>query len=146
MATTLSVIIVRRGIITLGHCGDTRIALQRGNGIKQLTRDHTEARRLFDAGKLTKSEYLHYPRRNILDSALGIARDPIIDVIEVECLPGDRLFATSDGAHGKLFLREMKALSDATRSAQEFIDLAIHAIEARSPDDNFSIAAVFIPQ
>lgn len=151
MATTFSGLIVSQSqttpncaLMRLIHCGDTRISLQRGSGIKRLTVDHTEAQRLLLAGLLTREQYAAYPRKNILESALGIASTPQLDYDEVNLLTGDRVFITSDGAHTKVLLREMKTLSDSSNSALSFVQTMAKKINQRNPDDNFSVAAVFV--
>jgi PPM family protein phosphatase len=144
MATTFSAAIIDEKQMNFVHCGDTRIALQRGGGILKLTEDHTEAQRLFSLGKLTKDEFANYPRRNILESALGASNNPTIDANTVALNSGDRIFITSDGVHGKILLREMKALSDRSPDASTFVSQTIDAVNAKRPDDNFSIVAVFV--
>ena len=57
---------------------------------------------------------------------------------------GDRIFITSDGVHGKILLRELKTLSDESKDATTFVGRTIEAVNAKRPDDNFSIVAVFL--
>ncbi len=144
MATTFSAALIEGNKMDFVHCGDTRIVLQRGDGIRKLTEDHSEAQRLYSTGKLTKDEFLNYPRRNILESALGASNEPTIDTNTVEIEAGDRIFITSDGVHGKILLREMKFLSDASSDAATFVRRTVEAVNARRPDDNFSLVAVFV--
>ena len=144
MATTFSAAIIEDKQLYFVHCGDTRIVLQRGSGIQRLTEDHSEAQRLFSAGKLTKDEFANYPRKNILESALGASNEPTIDTKKMELKTGDRIFITSDGVHGRILLREMKVLSDRSQSAAAFVDQTIDAVNAKGPNDNFSVVAVFL--
>jgi PPM family protein phosphatase len=144
MATTFSAAVLNSNKLHYVHCGDTRIALQRGGGIQRLTEDHSEAQRLFAAGKLTKEELINYPRKNVLESALGASNEPTIDAATIELTVGDRIFITSDGVHGKILLREMKRLSDESRDATTFVFRIVDAVKARGPDDNFSIVAAFL--
>jgi PPM family protein phosphatase len=144
MATTFSAAIIEQKQMRFVHCGDTRIILQRGSGILKLTEDQTEAQRLFSLGKLTKDELASYPRKNVLESALGAANAPTLDAKTVELRAGDRIFITSDGVHGKILLREMKAVSDASPDAATFVSRTIDAVNAKRPDDNFSVIAVFL--
>lgn len=41
----------------MAHVGDGRIYLIRSGKVQQLTKDHTEAQRLADEGKITKSRF-----------------------------------------------------------------------------------------
>lgn len=143
MATTLTAALVVGDNLSYAHCGDTRLILQRGNGIRRLTTDHTEAHRLLVARKLTQEEFDNYPRKNVLENALGIRGTPYIDTGDVTLNPGDRLFAMSDGIYGKLPLRSLKALSDTCESPDELVRAVVSEVERLTPDDNFTIACLF---
>ena len=71
MATTLTAGMFFQHELVGVHCGDSRASVARSQGIRWLTTDHTEGERLFRGGKLTKEQLRDYPRKNILDSALG---------------------------------------------------------------------------
>jgi serine/threonine protein phosphatase PrpC len=144
MATTFSAAIIEGERMDFVHCGDTRIVLQRGSGIRKLTEDHSEAQRLLSTGKLTKDEFVNYPRKNVFESALGASNDLVIDANTIEVKAGDRIFITSDGVHGKILLREMKALSDESPDATTFVSRVVEMVNSRRPDDNFSLVAVFL--
>lgn len=49
------------------------------------------------------------------------SNEPVIDTNTIELNAGDRIFITSDGVHGKILLREMKALSDEFRDATALV-------------------------
>jgi PPM family protein phosphatase len=107
MATTLSAAVFRVGLVEFVHCGDSRIALARSNGIQRLTTDHSEAERLFAAGAISKEQRINYPRKNILESALGISGEPTIEVGSIPLMLGDKFFLSTDGFHNKIFAREL---------------------------------------
>lgn len=144
MATTLSGAVITTGRIDFVHCGDTRIVLQRNNGIRRLTVDHTEAQRLLDAGAITQKEYASYPRKNVLESALGVSDAPKIDLGEHDILPGDRLFLTSDGVHSKIYLREIRDISHRSVDPEDAIREILEVVRFRGPEDNYTVVAIFI--
>ncbi len=144
MATTLSAGIVLDGRLLAVHCGDTRISVARGVGIKRLTRDQTEGQRLFEAGKITKEELIDYPRKNILDSALGVHGTPAIQKIEFEVFPGDKIFFSSDGLHNVIPLRELWDIANKAKNPEHLISLAESLMAVRTKDDNFSLIALFL--
>lgn len=144
MATTLSAVVLDGSNMQTVHCGDTRIVLQRGQGIRRLTEDHTEAQRFLSEGLLTRDEYDAYPRKNILDSALGIRGNPRIDKLSMSIQEGDRIFITSDGLHTRIMLRELKMISDSSGSAEQCVNKLMQIAQHRDPDDNFSVAALFV--
>ncbi|TBA16129.1 hypothetical protein ELH65_09180 [Rhizobium ruizarguesonis] len=144
MASTLTAGLFTANLLRGVHCGDTRVAIARANGVKRLTTDHSEGQRLFAAGKLTKDELIDYPRKNILDSALGARSEPQIDTFTFELLPRDKVFFTSDGVHGKVMLREVRDIAAHHEDPEQFVLEVKELVNSRGPDDNFSILAVFV--
>jgi len=144
MATTLSGAVISTGRVDFVHCGDTRIVLQRKNGIRRLTVDHTEAQRLLDTGAITQKEYASYPRKNVLESALGVSDMPKIAIGEHDILPGDRIFLTSDGVHSKINLHEIRDIAVRSQGPEEAVQEIVDAVTSRGPEDNFTVAAIFI--
>lgn len=144
MATTLTAVRLSSSGLVGAHCGDTRCVLQRGEGIKKLTIEHTEAQRLFEAGKLNKEQLLTYPRRNVLDSALGNPERLRIDVFEHDLRPGDRILITSDGVHEILRARIVLDLLRRSKSVEDALSSIRDAVEASGPEDNFSAACAFV--
>lgn len=136
MASTLTALFITSNILKGVHVGDTRCAIQRGRGIKKLTIAHTEAQRLLDAGKLTKEEFRNYPRRNILDSALGSKEDLKVQSFEFKLEPGDIIFLTSDGVHEKLPLQRLLELS--IGSAEEICSRIGEEMTLLGPEDNYT--------
>lgn len=143
MATTLTLVAFLGHRLIGVHSGDTRVSIARGQGIRRLTTDHSEAQRLFEAGKLTREEMLTYPRQHILESALGIQDEPRIDPISFDVLPGDKFAITSDGVHGIILLKELKDLFSGSKTPDEFVERVKFQIERKKPNDNYSIAAIF---
>ncbi|QWG12749.1 protein phosphatase 2C domain-containing protein [Bradyrhizobium sediminis] len=144
MATTLSGAIFRSGLMEFVHCGDTRISVARNAGIRRLTVDHTEAQRLLSSGAITKAQFEDYPRKNILESALGIKGEPKIDAGSFPLMLGDRFFFSSDGFHNKIPLRELFVLTSKVRTPQAVIKILSDKMALRNADDNYSIATVFV--
>ncbi len=126
------------------HCGDSRITIARGAGIKRLTTDHSEAQRLFASGKLNREQLANYPRKNILESALGINGNPTIDTGNFPLLLGDKIFFTTDGFHNKIMIRELFQLCQRFRTAQEAVNCLSREMAGRGAEDNYSCACVFV--
>jgi protein phosphatase len=143
MATTLSAAVFRSGLMEFVHCGDSRIVVAREAGIKRLTTDHSEAQRLFDSGLLTKEQLQEYPRKHVLESALGMNGVPAIQTGSFPLRAGDRIFFTTDGFHNKLALREQLYLSQRCRTVGDALRCFSDEITKRNPEDNYSCAGVF---
>lgn len=100
MGTTLTVIIVQSGYLTVAHVGDCRAYLCRDGALRQLTVDHTLVQEMVDAGSLTADETRNHPRRNVLTRALGFPEFISPDVSCIETRDGDTILLCSDGLHG----------------------------------------------
>lgn len=82
MGTTLSVLIISRDRIFIGHVGDSRIYYMTQNTIQQLTTDHTLVQAMIDSGSITKEEAKTNNYRNVLTQAIGTSRKVTISLIE----------------------------------------------------------------
>lgn len=143
MATTFTAGIFLRDILRAVHCGDSRIAVVRGDRVRRLTTDHSEAQRLLDAGKLTRDEYLNYPRKNILESALGIQGDPRVDDVTFEVRTGDKIFFSTDGMHNSIMLRELQQLAFRSQSPADLVSKVDAEMHRRGPEDNYTLIATY---
>lgn len=142
MATTLSAVHLCKGTLTGVHCGDTRVMIARGYGIKRLTRDHTDGARFLEQGKITKSEYRDYPRKNILYSALGAKKEPTIQLFHFGIEPGDWILLTSDGVHGEVSMADFRNIANISTTPDEYVLLLRRLLEDKSIKDNYSAVVV----
>jgi serine/threonine protein phosphatase PrpC len=120
------------------HAGDSRLCVLRGNGIKQLTHNHTEMDRFLRSGKLKYEDVETYPRRHILESALGISEDPTIQGFEFDLQDGDRIVFTTDGVHDIITKVEFRDISKESETLPEFANKLIRLLSERKPSDNMS--------
>ena len=98
MGTTFSGIIQVKDQLAVAHIGDSRIYRYRVGALTQITTDHTFVQRLVDAGRITREEAEHHPRRNVVMRVLGnIETNPEIDVFVEDAYPDDRWLICSDG-------------------------------------------------
>ncbi len=101
MGTTLVAAIVEGKNAVIANAGDSRAYLFRRGKLEQLSRDHTIAQELIDAGKLKPEDAGNHPRGNVLTSNLG-GEDEDLDVAvkKITLEAGDRLLLCSDGLWG----------------------------------------------
>jgi len=84
--------------LVIAHVGDSRAYLFRGNRLHRLTKDHTYAQLLADAGERAAGEVLRSRLRNILTNVLGGPdADVHVDVDLLRLQDGDRLLLCTDG-------------------------------------------------
>jgi protein phosphatase len=80
------------------HVGDSRAYLYRSGQLQQLTRDHTVAQALADAGEIQQDQVRRHLRRNTLTNYLGGHSGKVkAEVRWLRLEDGDRLILCSDG-------------------------------------------------
>jgi len=138
MATTLSACILRGKEAFIGHVGDTRVYLVRGNQIKQLTSDHTYVEMQVKLGLISKEDAMESELRSVLTRTLG--QNPIVqvDFVKSALMNRDCIVLCSDGLHGSLMDHE---IADAVikMSPKEACDYLINTAENRGAEDNISV-------
>lgn len=140
--TTFSGIFIK-GLDLLGvHAGDTRIYVLRGNGIKQLTEDHTEFFRFCMEGKLTPEEAATYPRKHVLENALGSKANPRIDSFSFRLELGDRILLTTDGTHAFFTKHELRDISIEKPNVDNLVASITKHVQYIRPTDNYSVIAI----
>lgn len=99
MGTTLTAAAVHAGRLLLAHVGDSRAYLFReGEGLRQVTTDHTAAQQAVEAGQLTAEQAARHPHRHVLARAVGLDPDVDVDTPEpIALVAGDRVLLCSDG-------------------------------------------------
>jgi protein phosphatase len=82
----------------IAHVGDSRAYLFRDGALQQLTRDHTLAQQLADAGAIPSVSAAPRRMQNMLVNCLGGSRSEVeVDVYQVQLADGDRLLLCTDG-------------------------------------------------
>jgi serine/threonine protein phosphatase PrpC len=144
MATTLTAVVIDGYTLSGINCGDSRTYILRGNGLKQLSVDHSEVARLLKNGKLSKEEALDYPRKNVLDSAIGTHKPLQVQTFNFTLEPKDRVILMSDGVYSVVTKKDFRDLSKKFTSASKFGDEIISTAERRKTNDNYSIIIIDI--
>jgi len=131
MGTTLTAAATLGDDIIIGHIGDSRAYLYRGNVLKQLTRDHTVAQELIDAG-LSGADPAARSMRHVLTAALGVLGTRTKpEVKRIQLRPHDQILLCTDG---------LTAMVDDTTIASA-LDTAQSASAACSDLVSLSLAA-----
>ena len=112
MGTTLTVLAINpeTGAFVIGHVGDSRAYRLRSGILEQLTRDHTVAQDLLDAGQLTNSDISNHPFRHLLSRAVGTESEVEAEIIIGSAEPGDLYLLCTDGLVGVVDDETMAAI------------------------------------
>ncbi len=102
MGTTATALLLfgERGIV--GHVGDSRLYLRRGDRVHQVTTDHTILTEMIRAGRVKPDDEAKVRHLNALTRAVGVHPSVEVDTLEIDVLPGDVFLCCSDGLHGFL--------------------------------------------
>ena len=97
MGTTMTVALVEGMNVVIGHVGDSRAYLVRGDSMEQLTEDHSLVNELVKSGKLSEEEAHIHPQRSVITRAVGTDPDVDVDAFTIEAEDGDVFLLCSDG-------------------------------------------------
>jgi serine/threonine protein phosphatase PrpC len=131
MGTTVVLILFRNNQAFIAGIGDSRTYRIRDGQIEQLTKDHSLADALVEAGTISKEELPNHKFKHILYLYLGSkdARSGPEEVRVAEVLPRDRFLLASDGLTGvvsdEVVAQVISEGDDPTETAARLVDLAI---------------------
>jgi PPM family protein phosphatase len=97
MGTTMTVALVEGMNVVIGHVGDSRAYLVRGDSMEQLTEDHSLVNELVKSGKLSEEDAQIHPQRSVITRAVGTDPDVDVDAFTIEAEDGDVFLLCSDG-------------------------------------------------
>jgi PPM family protein phosphatase len=139
MGTTVTAALVDAagGTVAIGHVGDSRAYLLRGDAIEQLTTDHSLVAELVESGILTPEEAERHPQRSAITRALGTEPTVDVDAFTVEAAPGDLFLLCSDGLSTMVAEEEVvSAIELAERDPARAAEALVAAANARGGEDN----------
>ena len=148
MACVLTVAVLKDGVATVGHVGDTRLYKIRDGRLTKITRDHSPVGEREDAGELSESEAMRHPRRNEVYRDVGSElHDPgdtdFVDIIVVPVEPDAALLLCSDGLSDLVPARTIAAVAaEAAGHPQRVVDGLIEAANRAGGKDN--VTAVYV--
>jgi PPM family protein phosphatase len=129
MGTTLTAAAAAGDCLFVCHAGDSRLYLLRAGALTRLTRDHTMAQALVDAGLLDAAEAKGHPSHHVLTQVLGRG-DADFDLRLVRLQQGDRMLLTTDGVTDVLGddeIQQLAASGDCEVCCNALIERAIAA-------------------
>ncbi len=130
MGTTLTVAATLGTNVFLGHIGDSRAYLLRGEKLYQLTKDHTLAQALIEAGIGEPDDTSTKAMRHILTAALGSTgerTDPQVERVHLN--DGDQVLLCTDGLSEMVtddgIASVLREAASSEAACQGLIDLAL---------------------
>ncbi len=128
MGTTLEVACITGDGVWIGHVGDSRTYLVRGNSVTQLTTDHTVAERLAKNKGVNRAAVFEQ-WGSVLVEAIGANEQVNVEVLHSALQSGDRLLLCSDGLY-EYFPRaeeigEVLGMEGSQAGLERLVDLAL---------------------
>jgi protein phosphatase len=129
MGTTLTVAAALGNDLLIGHVGDSRAYLLRGDEFKQLTTDHTLAQALIDAGVANPDDPASRSMRHVLTAAVGSLGQGEPQVQRFKLKDGDQLLLCTDGltetVEDTTMANVLRRAKSAQSACEELVDLAL---------------------
>ncbi len=128
MAATADLLFLANGTVYIGHVGNNRVYLLRGDTGRQLTIDHTVYEYLKSQGRNDESASNNV-NKNRLIRALGMSGGAEIDTLQVDLRQGDRLVICSSGVYSSFqnatHLAQLYRTMDPQRAAEFLVSYAM---------------------
>jgi serine/threonine protein phosphatase PrpC len=142
MGTTMTVALVEGMTVAIGHVGDSRAYLVRGEQMEQLTEDHSLVNELLKTGKLSEQEAQVHPQRSVITRAVGT--DPHVDVdgFTIAAEEGDVFLICSDGLSDMVEDEQILELLHANRDdLEKAVKALVAAANRGGGEDNITAVA-----
>jgi protein phosphatase len=142
MGTTLVGLVVEERRVWVLNVGDSRCYRLRNRILEQLTLDHSLVEEQVRLGRMTRSEALRSPMRNVITRALGTQSSVTPDVFEKEAEPGDLFLLCSDGLTRELSDPLIESLLALDLPLDELCARLVNAAKKAGGNDNITCLLV----
>lgn len=138
MGTTLTVALLLKDRVYIGHIGDSRAYLLREDKLSQLTEDHSLVAQMVKEGMLSPQEAEIHPQRSVLTRALGVEPSAQIDICVSQIKPKDKILLCTDGLTAMLSDVEIEEILNTPRDPQSICKTLVDAANEHGGADNIT--------
>lgn len=142
IATTVVGLLIYQDEFATIWSGDSRLYQMRQGVLSPVTRDHSEARELVDAGVLTPDQARTWHRRNIVTRALGVYDHLSSETAYGEVKEGDVFLLCTDGLTEHNTDQDLQDILKETETAQEAVERMVKQTLDRGAVDNVTAIVV----
>jgi protein phosphatase len=139
MGTTLTLVKVHDGEVSIAHVGDSRAYRMRDSVLSQVTRDHSLVAELERSGQITAEAAEHHPQRSIITRALGPEPDVEVDTYTLSGRDGDLFLICSDGLTSMISDDEVTSILRSAASLDEAAEALVLAANQSGGKDNITV-------
>jgi serine/threonine protein phosphatase PrpC len=144
MGTTATVLVLMPRRYLIGQVGDSRVYQLRNRQLLQLTKDHSLAQELVDAGLLTPDQARVHASSNVITRYVGASGDVVPDISFGTIERGDILLIASDGLTGMLEDEHLIRILSSDGGPQHWVDRMITEANRRGGLDNITAIVIRI--
>jgi len=139
MASTLTVVHVGHGVMTIAQVGDSRAYRFRAGKLTLLTEDQSVVQVMQNKGMLTPEEAQYHPQRHIILQALGQDRAVLPVMQTLACQHDDCLLLCSDGLSSYVAHAQIEAIMASGEDEPERCRRLVAAANAAGGADNVTV-------
>ena len=142
MGTTLVGLVVEERRAWVVNVGDSRCYRLRNQHIEQLTLDHSLVEEQVRLGRMTRTEALRSPLRNVITRALGTQCHVTPDIFELEAESSDLFLLCSDGLTRELADQTIESMLALDLTLDDLCTRLVNAAKKAGGHDNITCLAV----
>jgi serine/threonine protein phosphatase PrpC len=139
MGTTLVAALTEEAHLVFSSVGDSRIYLQDGAELRQLSRDDSWVAMLSREQGLDEATLEKHPMRHVLTNVLGAQSELEAPIVEVDLAPGQTLVLCTDGLHGAVPDEVMLSILRSQADLEQAADALILTALERDGRDNITL-------
>ena len=140
MGTTLTATLTLGTEVFLAHLGDSRAYLLRGEKLHQLTKDHTLAQAMIDAGLAGAEDTSTRAMRHVLTAALGTKGEPTDPQVQrFHLSEGDQILLCTDGLTEMVADENIAAVLTHSTSSEAACQSLVNLALAAGGKDNITV-------
>ncbi len=137
MGTTVAALIFQEDVVYFGQVGDSRAYLMNGDGIWQVTEDHSLLNEEIRAGRLAAGQVATYQFKNVITRSVGYENHVVVDIYRRKVKVNDTYFLCTDGLSGLIAIGEI--WDEIRKNGPELgLKNLVALANARGGDDNIT--------
>jgi protein phosphatase len=141
MGTTLVAATIVGGKLYTANIGDSRLYVI-GDGIRQVTKDHSLVAEMVRIGEVDVSEAREHPDKNIITRAIGAGEAVEADFFEVELQEGEQILLCTDGLTNMVEDAVIYEVMVSEASPEERIRQLVQIANRNGGKDNITVMTI----
>lgn len=142
MGTTMTALVVTEDEVVVGHVGDSKAFVVSGEGIEQITEDHSWVAEQVKEGRMTPEEAAGSPLRGHLTQAIGVETEVAPYTRRLATEPGAMLVVCSDGLTEVLNRDAIRSVAAVEESPEQVCQTLVSMAVDGGTRDNVTVAAM----